>query len=368
MLNRVDVRRPTSATEGRRAKAASQTESAISSALLEWYGQHGRELPWRGEKDPYRIWVSEIMLQQTRVAAVREYYARFIGRFPTLSALAEASGEQVLAEWSGLGYYRRARMLHAAAKQVHGERAGKMPSDRTELLKLPGIGRYTAAAIASIAFGQPSAVVDGNVERVLLRLQTAGQSVRLQTAKLQSSRVESTLKRAGGEDDWQRAQRLMDARPAESRPGDFNQAMMELGAMVCTPKSPRCGDCPLRHFCRTRGEHPVKAPAARRRARLDYLLARRGARILLIQRNKDAAQMPLMWELPEASAGCLASEGPLWSVKHSITDTDYTVNVFRGTGMTRTRTRRAKWFAENEVRSLPLTGLTRKVLKKAGWF
>ncbi len=175
--------------------------------LLAWYDVHRRDLPWRASRDPYRVWLSEIMLQQTRVAAVIAYYHEFLRRFPTVQKLAAAREASVLAVWSGLGYYRRARMLHAAARVILREQRGKFPNTMEALRELPGIGRYTAAAIASIAFDEPVAVVDGNVERVLQRI--AG-------------------KRLAGEELWQAANQLLDTK----RPGDFNQAMMELGATV----------------------------------------------------------------------------------------------------------------------------------------
>ena len=181
---------------------------------------HRRDLPWRASRDPYRVWLSEIMLQQTRVAAVIAHYQEFLRRFPTVEKLAAARQASVLAAWSGLGYYRRARMLHAAAKVIVREHGGKLPASEERLRELPGIGRYTAAAIASIAFDEPVAVVDGNVERVLQRV--AG-------------------KRLAGEELWTAANRLLDAK----RPGDFNQAMMELGAVVCTPRAPACLTCPV---------------------------------------------------------------------------------------------------------------------------
>ena len=188
--------------------------------LLAWYDAHARDLPWRKDRDPYRVWVSEIMLQQTRVAAVIEHYHAFLKRFPTVQKLAAARQASILSVWSGLGYYRRARMLHAAAKVIVRERMGEFPRSADEWRSLPGVGRYTAAAIASIAFGDPTAVVDGNVERVLQRLMG---------------------RHLGGEEFWTSAEKLLD----RNRPGDFNQAMMELGATVCTPRSPACLTCPV---------------------------------------------------------------------------------------------------------------------------
>ena len=187
--------------------------------LLRWYDANRRDLPWRKTRDPYRVWLSEIMLQQTRVNAVLDHYRRFLERFPNLEALAAAPLASVLAAWSGLGYYRRARMLHQAAQNVVQTKGAQFPSTSKELLALPGIGRYTAAAIASIAFNEPIAVVDGNVERVLDRL--LGR-------KLKQMEV------------WAEAQSLL----PPDRPGDFNQAMMELGATVCTPRAPQCLICP----------------------------------------------------------------------------------------------------------------------------
>ncbi|MGB9203051.1 MAG: A/G-specific adenine glycosylase, partial [Terriglobales bacterium] len=205
---------------------ASKDLADFRRALLGWYDQHRRELPWRKTRDPYRIWLSEIMLQQTRVAAVVDHYRIFLQRFPDIQALAAATEDAVLATWSGLGYYRRARMLYQCAKELVRKHGGRFPQTAEALQTLPGIGRYTAAAIASIAFAEPVAVVDGNVERVLQRLT----GIKLTTPQT-----------------WQRAQALL----ASSRAGDFNQAMMELGATVCVPRQPRCPTCPVRKWCVT---------------------------------------------------------------------------------------------------------------------
>lgn len=211
--------------------------------LLAWYDSHARDLPWRKSRDPYRVWLSEIMLQQTRVAAVISHYREFLRRFPTVERLAAARESSVLAAWSGLGYYRRARMLHAAAKCIAGELHGEFPRTADGLKQLPGIGRYTAAAVASIAFGEPVAVVDGNVERALSRFFASD---------LSQQKI------------WQSAETLLD----RSRPGDFNQAMMELGATVCTPRTPSCLTCPVMDLCATRGERPPgPKPAPRRNAK-----------------------------------------------------------------------------------------------------
>src|SRR6202158_566939 len=204
-------------------------EQMLRTQLLAWYDAHARDLPWRESCDPYRVWVSEIMLQQTRVAAVIAHYQEFLRRFPTVEKLARAREASVLAAWSGLGYYRRARMLHAAAKKLVRDREGKFPTTAEELRELPGVGRYTAAAIASIAFDHPVAGVDGNVERLLQRV---------------------LGKMLATEELWTTANHLL----ATKRPGDFNQAVMELGATVCTPRQPKCLVCPVLEMCATRGQ------------------------------------------------------------------------------------------------------------------
>jgi A/G-specific adenine glycosylase len=346
-------------------------------ALLRWYDQHRRELPWRESRDPYRIWVSEVMLQQTRVAAVLDHYRIFLERFPSVQALAAASADAVLAAWSGLGYYRRARMLHRCAQQIAGEYGGSFPRNSEALLALPGIGRYTAAAIASIAFAEPVAVVDGNVERVLLRLIGAN---------LTTPRT------------WQQAQTLLD----ESRPGDFNQAMMELGATVCLPRAPLCTMCPVRKFCVTRGDVPRTAPRALQKKReiwceLDWREANGGTskgEIRLVQRPKHHSLMPGMWELPQlpnpprslSKFKASSFKTSFWrTFRHSITVTDYTVHVLRsmpgqivwGRGSTRSnggaatlpkKSAKGRWIAVDRIPEMPITGLTRKILKAGGVF
>jgi len=272
------------------------------------------------------------MLQQTRVAVVVEYYERFLRAFPDIKALAGADEQAVLAQWSGLGYYRRGRMLHAAAKQLAAKNK-QMPRSAEDLRELSGIGRYTAAAIASIAFGEPSAVVDGNVERVLLRM--LGKD------------------KTGSVDFWPRAQVLIDA----DRPGDFNQAMMELGATVCLPKNPACKACPIRRWCVTRGEHKTSKPPVRRTAKISYVIAVRGGNIALTQRPQTARLMPGMWELPQVAR--VPRTKPLFTLRHSITTTDYVVSIWRG--------RPSKGSVQSNVTQaakLPLTGLTRKILQR----
>ena len=305
--------------------------------LLRWYDQHRRELPWRRDRDPYRVWVSEIMLQQTRVAAVLDHYARFIKRFPSVDALASAREPSVLALWSGLGYYHRARRMHQAAKIVVRERAGVFPQNADEWAALPGIGRYTAAAIASIAFDQPVAVVDGNVERVLQRL----------------------CGNAGGNGSaWALAEEVLDRR----RPGDFNQAMMELGATVCTPRAPQCLLCPVNEFCKTRGAEQASPQPARKRRRTVYALVRNGESVLLVQRAADESLMAGMWELPEFDGERNGVE-PLAKFRHSITDTDYEVLVY-ATSPAALSDANSRWVQPSQWQRLPLTGLARKILKR----
>jgi A/G-specific adenine glycosylase len=309
--------------------------SILRSHLLAWYDEHKRDLPWRVDRDPYRVWLSEIMLQQTRVAAVLEHYRRFLRKFPTVRKLAAARGASVLAAWSGLGYYRRARMLHAAAKEVVRDNGGAFPRTSEQLLALPGIGRYTAAAIASIAYNEPVAVVDGNVERVIARVEG---------------------KRLAGEDVWITAEHWLD----QSRPGDFNQAIMELGATVCLPRAPQCLLCPLREACTTRGELKEATAGSRQRKReIDFALARRGGEVFLVQRGKDESLMPGMWELPQYAGNGECRE--LLSLRHSITVTDYKVRVME---LADPGAIAGRWVASSRLPALPLTGLARKILKR----
>jgi A/G-specific adenine glycosylase len=308
--------------------------------LLAWYDEHHRDLPWRTSRDPYRVWLSEIMLQQTRVAAVIEHYQEFLRRFPTVEKLAASREASVLAVWSGLGYYRRARMLHAAAKAIVRQHGGKFPAAEKGLRELPGIGRYTAAAIASIAFGEPAAVVDGNVERVLQRI--AGE-------------------RLAGEELWTAANRLLDAK----RPGDFNQAMMELGAVVCTPRAPACLTCPVIEMCTTRGElEPAGKTAQQKKREIHYALDCKDGSVFLVQRARDASLMPGMWELPEMTS-MNGGSSPAFTLRHSITVTDYTVRVWRGAVPSRGS---GKWIPAALLGKVALTGLARKILRKAAMF
>jgi len=312
-------------------------ESAFRRLLLAWYDANARDLPWRKDGDPYRVWVSEIMLQQTRVAAVIEHYREFLRRFPTVAKLAAARESSVLAAWSGLGYYRRARMLHAAAKLVARRSGGQLPSTAKALQNLPGVGRYTSAAIASIAFGEAVAAVDGNVERVLQRL---------------------SGKHLSGEQLWTAAGALLE----RNRPGDFNQAMMELGATVCTPRAPGCLTCPIVELCATRGEMAGSGKAVRQKKReIHYALDCRNGAVCLVRRPQQARLMAGMWELPEISRPRDQSK-PALTLRHSITVTDYTVRVWCSAAAPPIR---GEWVPVARLSRVALTGVARKILRKA---
>jgi A/G-specific adenine glycosylase len=252
--------------------------------LLAWYDAGHRDLPWRRTDDPYRIWLAEVMLQQTRVETAVPYYQRFVERFPTVEALADASIDEVLALWAGLGYYSRARNLHAAAGQIATEHGGAVPEDPKALRALPGVGRYTAGAILSIAFGQPAPILDGNVTRVLCRL------FRIR----QRPKAPRTQKRL-----WRLAEELV----PEDRPGDFNQALMEFGARLCRPKAPQCGTCPLGDLCGAfaYGEQLdlPRRPKPKTLPHYDVpvgIIWRRG-RLLIAKRPLDA-MLGGLWEFP----------------------------------------------------------------------
>jgi A/G-specific adenine glycosylase len=325
--------------------------------LLAWYDANARDLPWReragsGKRaDTYRVWVSEIMLQQTRVAAVIEHYQEFLRRFPTVEKLAAARESSVLAAWSGLGYYRRARMLHAAAKVIAREMGGRFPATAKGWRELPGIGCYTSAAIASITCGEAVAVVDGNVERVLQRV---------------------SGKRLAAGAVWGVAEELLD----RQRPGDFNQAMMELGAVVCTPRAPACLTCPVIEWCATRGEMADGVrPTPQKKREIHYVLHRSNGSVLLVKRRRDVSLMAGMWELPETPANgkgvkggrrngnlSAGSAGPLFTLRHSITVTDYTVHVWPGGEIDIA----GEWIEKRRLSKLALTGLARKILGRAG--
>ncbi len=412
--------------------------AAFRRRLMAWYRLNARALPWRDTTDPYRIWVSEIMLQQTRVAAVIDHYHEFLRRFPTLVSLSLAPEADVLAAWSGLGYYRRARMLHKASQFIMLEREGRLPATSTELRTLPGIGDYTAAAIASIAFGESIAVIDGNVERVLLRLTgrtqqaaTAPTGAKLRTFLRDQAqalippkylRSNASPHSATRTIVWDASERLALAAAAhpnaplpaleeEAPPrvstnaaGDHNQAMMELGATICLPRGPLCLQCPVYALCHTRGEHPTTPRAPQLSCPIAFLLylRKRGTatEVLLERRSNDAALMAAMYELPPLSLEVTEGREPILRVRHSITNTNYYVQVFapRRADSTPSKSSRIKsnlpqpspaepvphsrleaqvlrraipvaarnlhWTRTSRLTALPLTGLTRKILQR----
>jgi A/G-specific adenine glycosylase len=350
---------------------------ALRGALLGWFDRHKRDLPWRRTRDAYAIWISEIMLQQTRVAAVLEHYARWMERWPTVAALAAAEEAEVLALWSGLGYYRRARFLHAGARAVVADYGGELPGTAAALRGLAGIGEYTSAAIASIAFGEQVAVVDGNVERVAMRLAGLAAAhipaaVRIEAQRAageaQTPALEPGSRVLGSAALAREIRVLASALLDPERPGDWNQAMMELGATVCLPRAPLCLQCPVRPWCATRGEHAGAPRKAMQSRRMAYALVQRdgrdGAEVLLAQRTAGGSLMPGMWELPEL--GALPDAGTvLVSLRHSITVTNYRVEIVacseqqvRGMGAAQA------WVPVERLPETALTGLARKVLRR----
>ena len=350
--------------------------------LLQWFGQFQRDLPWRHSSDPYRIWISEIMLQQTRVAAVIPYYGRFLERFPNIRSLAEAPEEDVLRLWSGLGYYSRARNLQKAAQQIVANHGGEFPNNEEDVLALPGIGRYTAAAILSIAFGAKRAVLDGNVARVIARLGAIRGDLR------ESHRWQGLQKAADG---------LLDARS----PGDWNQAMMELGATVCTPRAPQCLLCPVTKFCRARqlgiaGDLPEKQ---RKRAPVEITLAAAVffdplGRTIFMPPSRKTTKKPAaddvatlvsrMWHFPTVPVrdnppaelrrflGELVPVTthplqlvPLGKIRHAVTYRKVTILPFRIDVAKIPRVRGARSIPLEEFSSLPVSNLTRKIARAA---
>ncbi len=337
--------------------------SVLRRKLMVWYRDNARELPWRGVRDPYRTWVSEVMLQQTRVAAVVAHYEEFLRRFPTTVALALAPEADVLAAWSGLGYYRRARMLHRAAQFLTRERGGVLPNTAAELHTLPGIGEYTCAAIASIAFGESVAVVDGNVERVLLRLTGHPEAKTAAGRAFVQAQASALVPR----------RRVIGSINAA---GDHNQAMMELGATICLPRAPLCLDCPVHAICRTRGEHitPPRAAQLSRPAAYLLCLRKRGTvtEVLLQRRSAAVSLMPGMYELPPLPQDAVQGREPVLRVRHAITNTNYYVQVFAARGPQDRGLRRAipaakndlHWVRTSRLAEIPLTGLARKSLQR----
>jgi A/G-specific adenine glycosylase len=350
--------------------------------LLNWFATYQRDLPWRRDNDPYRIWISEIMLQQTRVAAVIPYFEKFCARFPNVRALAEAEESEVLRMWSGLGYYSRARNLQAAAQQIVREHGGTFPATEQHIRALRGIGKYTTNAILSIAFGKKHAVVEGNVARVIARLEALRGDLR------EGAR-------------WQSLQRTADRLLSLGAPGNWNQAMMELGATICTPRSPQCLLCPVANFCRARklGLQDVIPEKRKQRATVDVLLA---AAVLVDQRNRcillpppenslekaQANDIPAlvskMWHFPTTPVSedpasdlrkylknVLGAKGlplrfvALPKIRHAVTYRAISLLPFRVEFKKLPRVTGAKMIPLKDFSSLPVSNLTRKVARAA---
>jgi A/G-specific adenine glycosylase len=345
--------------------------SRIRVRLLAWYSVHQRDLPWRRTRDPYAIWISESMLQQTRVETVIPYYRRFLERFPRVEDLARSELEEVLRIWTGLGYYSRARNLHKAAQRIVDAHGAALPKDPEALRSLPGVGRYTAGAVASIAFDRPEPIVDGNVARVLARL------FAIET-EIGSSDATAQL--------WSLAARLADG----PEPGHLNQALMELGATLCTPRAPRCVACPVKRSCRAeRSGDPEGLPRKRPKARprpvqaVAGWLARRGA-LLVVQRPANGL-LGGLWELPggDLAAGeppgaaiirvlrervglAVSDATALGSVEHTFTHLALRLHVFRCAdpkGRVRLHGPAAhRWVAPTCFERLPHAAATRKAM------
>jgi A/G-specific adenine glycosylase len=349
--------------------------ATLRAALLAWYRAHARDLPWRRTRDPYAVWLSETMLQQTRVETVVPYYEAFLRVYPTVQDLAEAPEESVLSLWSGLGYYRRARMLHAAAKQVTEDHGGRLPSELAELRTLHGVGAYTAGAIASIAFQRRAALVDGNVARVLARLFVVEEDIK------------ST---AGAARLWSLAESLLP--DGDGDPGDWNQSLMELGATVCSPRSPRCEACPVREICGARAKGLVDTlprVAPKRRP----LEVRRSAIVLasddavLVARRRADALFGGLWEPPTADGDGASLAKRLGIVQksleaagtviHVLSHRRMIIDVARGPLGSSARARRRRWplpgpeydavevVAVADFERLPHATLARKILAAA---
>jgi A/G-specific adenine glycosylase len=344
---------------------------AIRRGLLAWYRRARRDLPWRESRDPYAVWISEIMLQQTRVETVIPYYRRWMKRFPTVESLANTPLDEILSHWSGLGYYARARNLHRAAKEVVTRYGGRFPQNPPEVRALPGIGRYTAGAICSIAYGLPEPILDGNVVRVLARLD----------GHVDAADDKSLLERL-----WKKSKELV---PTEDA-ADFNQALMELGALVCTPREPRCEECPIRSLCtaqRTGDPHRYPAPKRRRSPKLVEsvsIMVRREGCLLLLRRPPaglfgglwEPPTMPLeAGEHPEAGAKRVirtytglhhSSLRALGTVEHELTHRRmrFLGFVTAGAGTLRVQFyEAARWVKPGEIETLGVAAWTQRLLK-----
>ena len=320
--------------------------SSFANRLLKWYDQNARDLPWRRTSDPYHILVSEAMLQQTQVATVIPYFERFISRFPTVRTLAESDEQEVLRLWQGLGYYSRARNLRQAARTVLEQHGGELPRSAEKLLKLPGIGRYTAGAVASIAFGCRAPIVDGNVARVICRIDRIDGDPR-------EKKVVEQL--------WRRAEELLPAK----RCGDFNSAMMELGATLCTPRNPQCLICPVRQHCKAfaaglqdRIPPPRKAIETPLLRRDVFCIARNNR--WLIEQRPSSGRWAGMWQFITIESGkakehALQRGKSLGTVTHGLTHRRYEFRIFHGKMNRSPNGANRKWVTLEELDRYPLS-------------
>ena len=343
--------------------------SRLRASILRWYDREKRDLPWRQTRDPYAIWISEIMLQQTRVDAVIPYYERFLARFPDIASLAVAREPDVLAAWSGLGYYTRARHLRAGAQVLVREHQARLPDDPAALLRIPGIGAYTAGAIASVAFDRPAAAVDGNVIRVLARIE--GLRGRRDDPKLRDAVTRTAHALAHG-----------------PRPRDWTQALMELGATLCRPRDPLCEHCPARALCVAhRGGTPDAYPEPARKpptkpARRVLLLARSARRLLLTRTPGARTGSGTTWTLPSADAARNAAaaakalardfglapaaiRGPVARFRHTTFAENVRFEVWETSAARPPRKiPGTKWVFPHSIQGLPVRSPTLKALRK----
>jgi A/G-specific adenine glycosylase len=353
----------------------------LRNAAIDWFQSHGRPLPWRETHDPYRIWVSEIMLQQTVVAAVIPYYHKFLASFPDVGTLADAEEQQVLQHWAGLGYYRRAKQLHAAAKFIRDSYEGQFPADFAQVLDLPGIGRYTAGAILSFAFDQPYPIVEANTQRLYARL------LRLPGQFTERS-VQTAL--------WNFAESFL---PDGKGSGEVNQAMMELGSQICTPKSPRCSECPLRNYCPTykhdeQDQIPTpKPPRVYEERREAVVMVQNAEQQFLMRRCGPEERWAGLWDFPRFDVtDCTTdtevlerlqtafiarfghpfqfrAESP--SIKHGVTRYKITLRCFHGVAQssgkvsenmaTANPNQDQMWCTISELSALPLSSTGKKL-------
>lgn len=347
-------------------------KQSLRRRLLAWYARHRRALPWRESRDPYRVWVSEIMLQQTQVATVRAYFQRFTAELPTVHDLAAADEQHVLRLWEGLGYYRRARQMHAAAQQLVAEHGGQFPDDVDQLQQLPGIGRYTAGAIASIAFDRRAPILEANTVRLLSRL---------------VAYRDDPTKAAGQKLLWQTAETILPRKNV----AEFNQALMELGSLVCTPSDPQCDVCPLVELCAARAAGVERdIPVAKKKQPFTtvheaaVVVSKNGS--VLLRQCGDGERWAGLWDFPRFAVEC---EGPLFArdelvakvrdmtgvtvrpgslmktIKHGVTRFRITLDCYAAR-YDRGRVSSARWVRRGELAEYPLSTTGRKIAKWLG--